>query len=176
MKTMLIAGVYFEVVLAALAVLPTPGLAQGGPPPWAGQGGGPHASRDVATGDDEFAALERFLAMSDAELDAMQQAIARVRAMSPEQRAAFRAQLTEFRQLPAERRDEIRSGWGWHDAKDREDWRTMMRAKSPDERAVVQRELLALPADQRSARKHALLDAWRQAHAETAAAGSNPAP
>ncbi len=171
MKTMLIAGVLLGAVLAAM---PAPVVAQGGPPSWAGQGRGPGGGATAA--DDEFAALERFLAMSDVELDAMQQAIARVRAMTPEQRAAFRAQLAEFRQLPEERRDEIRGGWGWHNAQDRDDWRTMMRAKSPEERAAVQRELLALPADQRAARKHAMLDAWRKIHAEAAAAESKPAP
>lgn len=158
MKTTLIMG---SILGAVLLLLPTPGRAQGGPPPWAGQGGGPHASRDAAAGDDEFAALERFLAMSDAELDEMQQAIARVRAMTPGQRAQLRAQIAAYHQLPAERREEIRAGWGWHDARDRDDWRAMMRAKSPEERAAIQAELQALPADQRMARKHALLEAWR---------------
>ncbi|MBE2215758.1 MAG: DUF3106 domain-containing protein [Opitutaceae bacterium] len=173
MKSMLIVGWWLG---AALVVLPTSVRAQGGPPPWAGQGGGPHASRDAGAGDDEFAALERFLAMSDAELDEMQQAIARVRAMTPEQRAQLRAQIAAFHQLPAERRDEIRGGWGWHDARDRDDWRTMMHAKPPEERAAVQAELQALPADQRLARKRALLEAWRQADAGKTDTQAKPSP
>lgn len=153
----------FGLILAtALISLPTPVVAQGGPPSWAGKGGGPHgadAAGEVV--DDEFSALERFLAMSDAELEETQQAVARVRAMTPEQRTQLRAQIAEFRRLPAEQRDEIRGGWGWHDARDRDDWRAMMRAKSPEGRAAVQAELQALPADQRLARKRALLEAWR---------------
>jgi len=161
MKTMLIAGVFLGAVLAAM---PAPVVAQGGPPPWAGQGRGPGGGTTAA--DDEFAALERFLAMSDVELDAMQQAIARVRAMTPEQRAQLRTHIAAFHQLPEERREEIRAGWGWHDAQDRDDWRTMMRARSSEERATVQRELLALPAEQRIARKHEMLEAWRKARAQ----------
>jgi hypothetical protein len=151
-----------------LFLLPASAVAQAGPPQWAGQGAGPRAASDVA--DDEFGALERFLTMSEAELDEMQQAIARVRAMTPGQRAQLRAQIAAFRQLPEERREQIRGGWGWHDARDREDWRVMMHAKTVEERAAIQAELQALPADQRVARKHAILDAWRAARPPAAAA------
>jgi hypothetical protein len=150
-------------VSAGLLALWSSAGAQGGPPPWAGQGGGPRAATANALGSDEFAALERFLSMSDAELDEMQRAIARVRAMTPEQREHMRAQIAAFHQLPAERREEIREGWGWHDARDRDDWRTMMRAKTTEERAAIQAELQVLPAEQRMARKRALLEAWRTA-------------
>lgn len=157
------------ILAGALTSLPAPVVAQGGPPPWAGKGGGPHSANAAGeAGGDEFSALERFLAMSDAELEETQQAVARVRAMTPEQRAQLRAQIAEFRQLPTERRDEIRGGWGWHDARDRDDWRTMMRAKSPEERAAVQAELQALPADQRLGRKRALLELWRSSRDQAA--------
>lgn len=161
MNTMPIAGLILGVVLAAM-----PGQvgAQGGPPPWAGQG------RGAAAVHDEFAALERFLSMDDAELEAMQQAIARVRAMTPEQRSALHAQLAAYRQLPEDRRAEVRAGWGWHDAKDRDDWRAMMRSKSSEDRSAVQRELLALPVEQRMTRKHEMLEAWRRALGDRPAA------
>lgn len=150
--------------LVTTTLAPISAHAQGGPPPWAGGGHARAAQAASAASDDpEFAALDRFLSMSDAELDAMQQAIARVRAMSPDERAKMRAEIAAFHQLPTERRDEIRAGWGWHDARDREDWRTMMHEKTPSERAQIQQEILNLPADERIARKHALLDAWRTA-------------
>lgn len=161
------------IALAAALCAPTAAYAQGGPPPWAGEGQGRKAQAAPADpAEAEFAALDRFLAMTDAELDATQQAIARVRAMSPKEREAMRAQIAAFHRLPSERRDEIRVGWGWHDPQDRDDWQAMVHAKSPADRAAIQQELLALEPSARQARKHALLEAWRRERA----APTPPAP
>ena len=48
----------------------------------------------------ELAAVEQFLGLSDSELEQMQQVLARIRAMKPEERVALRAEVAKFRQLP----------------------------------------------------------------------------
>ena len=54
----------------------------------------------------ELAAVEQFLGLSDLELEQMQQVIARIRAMTPAERAALRAEIEKFRQLPEGQRQE----------------------------------------------------------------------
>lgn len=162
-------ALFVLVVLATCTARPL--AAAGGPPPWAGQGGagagagGGPARASIAPSEAgeqaELAALERFLSMSDEELDQLQRAIARVRAMSPAERSALREKMLEFRRLPAAHREQVRLGWGWVSDEDRRDWPEWMRSRSDEERAAIQAELQQLPVEERAARKHVLLEAWR---------------
>jgi hypothetical protein len=132
-------------------------MAQGGPPPHAGQG-----NRAAAGAAGELAALEQFLALSDEELASIEQAIARVRAMTPEQRAEYRERLISYRNLPAPRRAEVRLGWGWQNPQDREDWREMMRGATEERRSAIHAELQAAAPEQVIVRRREILEAWRQ--------------
>lgn len=98
----------------------------------------------------EMATLERFLDLSDDELEQMQRAIALIRAMNPEQRAALRREVDKFRQLPDGERQQLRRGWGALEAGQQEAWRRMMHAASAERRAQIQAELQALPPDKKS--------------------------
>lgn len=121
---------------------------------------GEHPNMVAGPGDD-FPALERFLTLSDEQLDRIQQAVAKVRAMSPAERAALHAQLHAFRQLPEAEREQVRAGWGWQNEQDRVDWPTMMRSLPAADRLQIQRELQSLPPESRAAHKHGLLEKWR---------------
>lgn len=112
-----------------------------------------------ARGTEDLNALERFLDMSDEQLERIQQAIARVRAMSPEERTALHEKLHSFRQLPPAQRERLRAGW--RDNRDQADWPAMMRSLPDAERAAIQTEIQALAPTERAARKHALLEQWR---------------
>ncbi|PTY06162.1 hypothetical protein DB347_11970 [Opitutaceae bacterium EW11] len=147
-----------SLALVVLLLAPVALFAQNGPP--AHRGPGVHAALHAG---DELAVLDQFLGLSNAELDQLQQAIARVRAMSPAERAALKEKIVAYRQLPENQRQQVRRGWGFENDQDRQDWPTMMHAKTDDERATVQKELQALPPEQRAARKHELLEAWRAA-------------
>ena len=113
--------------------------------------------------NDDFPALERFLTMDDEQLDRIQQAVAKVRAMTPAERAALHTQMHAFRQLPEAKREQMRAGWGWQSEQDRADWPSMMRSLPAAERAAIQSELQSLPPERRPARKHELLGKWRGA-------------
>lgn len=113
----------------------------------------------TARDDDDFLALERFLDMRDEQLDRIQRAIARVRAMPPEERAALHARLHAFRQLPTGQRERLRAGW--RDERDQADWQQMIRSLSAPQRDAIQAELQSLAPAERAARKHQLLEAWR---------------
>lgn len=140
------------------AVMAATGLmAQGGPPPHAG----PRAHASVVAVGDDLAALDQFLAMDDAQLDQLQQAITRVRAMTPVERASLRARIVDYRQLPTEQREKVRAGWGWQSEADRNDWPLMMRSLPDAERSAIHTELQSLPPEQRATRKHTLLETWR---------------
>ncbi len=152
------------VSLALLGLSPLVLAAAGGPPagaPRHGQGGngngGPNHARAAA--NDDLTALERFLDMDDAQLDRIQRAIAKVRAMSPEERAALHARLNAFRQLPEAQRERVRAGW--RDDRDQADWPVMMRSLPEAERSAIQTEIQALSPTQRATRKHELLEVWR---------------
>lgn len=136
-------------------------LAQGGPPAWAGKAQG--APTATQTAGEDLAALERFLTLSDQQLDHLLQAITKVRAMSQEQRQAMKKQLLEYRSLPPEQREQVRKGWGWQSEQDRTDWPLMMHAKSEAERAWLQSEIQALAPEKRASRKHQILEDWRKA-------------
>lgn len=151
------------IIILLSAVMATTGLmAQGGPPPHAG--GRTHASSGTMGG--ELAALDQFLTMDNAQLDQLQLAITRVRAMTPDERAKLRAHIADYRQLPVEQREKIRAGWGWQNDADRNDWPLMMHSLSEADSATIQTELQSLTPEQRTTRKHALLEAWRAAAAK----------
>ncbi len=110
---------------------------------------------------EETAALEKFLSMNDAQLDQLQQAIAKVRAMSPAQRSALKAKMLSYRALPETERSRVREAWGWVDDKDRGDWPQMMRSLSNEGRSAIQAEVQSLAPEKRASRKHEILEAWR---------------
>lgn len=108
----------------------------------------------------EMAAVERFLDLSDAELDQMQQVIARVRAMTPEQRATLRTEIRKYRQLPEEQREQLRMGWGWMPQEIQDGWRDMMQHATSERRAAIQNELWTLDLAQRMARRRQLVEEY----------------
>jgi hypothetical protein len=136
--------------------------AQGGPPAGAGSG----ATVKTAA-QDELAALDQFLGMNEAELSAVQKAVAKVQAMSPAERAKLRAALHTYRCLPESKRQQLRCEW--KDATEHREWSERMRAKTADERTAMQTELQALPPEARAARRQYWLKIWRDAE-------PNPAP
>lgn len=144
-------------ILFAIGVFAAPCLVVAAAPDSAG--GSPVA---VAGPGDDFPALERFLTLSDDQLDRIQKAVAKVRAMNPAERAALHAQLHAFRQLPEDKRQQVRAGWGWQNERDRDDWPAMMHSLPAAERAAIQTELQSLPPEGRPARKHELLEEWRR--------------
>lgn len=111
-----------------------------------------------ATETREMVALEKFLALDDAQLDEMQRAIARVRAMSPAERAKLRGQIAQFRQLPAAERQAWRQGWGQLPAELRDGWREMMQSATEAERAEIHRQLEAAAPGERIAVRRQLVD------------------
>jgi len=98
----------------------------------------------------ELAALERFLDLPDEELDQMQQVIARIRAMSPAERAALRQEMDNFRRLPDTQRRQLRQGWGALESGLQDAWRRMMQAAPAERRAEIQEKLQALPPEKKA--------------------------
>lgn len=98
----------------------------------------------------ELAALERFLDLSDEELDQMQRAITLIRAMGPEEKAALRQRMESYRRLPVDQRQQLRHGWGALEADLQDAWRRMMHAATPERRAEIQRQLQALPPEKKA--------------------------
>lgn len=98
----------------------------------------------------DLAALERFLDLSDDELDQMQRAIALLRAMSPEEKAALRREMDKFRRLPDEQRRQLRRGWGALEADLQDAWRRLMHAATPERRVEIQTQLQALPPEKKA--------------------------
>jgi hypothetical protein len=109
----------------------------------------------------ELAALEQFLSLSDEQLDRIQAAVARVRAMSIEERKAYAEEIVRYRSLPREERAQIREGWGWQSAGDREDWRAMMQALTPEERRELHEAMHRLPHGERTEYRLKVLEKWR---------------
>lgn len=111
----------------------------------------------------ELSTLERFLALDDAQLAQMQQAIARVRAMSPQERAQLRARIDEFRRLPAPEREQLRQGWGHEPADVRDGWREMMQGLDEAARTELRRKLESLPPEERLKFRRELVENFRRA-------------
>lgn len=108
----------------------------------------------------ELAALEQFLALGDAELAQLQQAIARVREMTPAQRAGLRAQIERFRQLPAPQREALRRSWGQETPEMRAGWREMMQSLDEPARAAVRRRLEAAKPEERLAVRREMVERY----------------
>jgi hypothetical protein len=127
----------------------------------------PQASGSTAAptsaGSADLVALERFLALSDDELAQMADAIARVRAMTPAQRAALRDQIVSFRQLPEPQRMQLRQGWGWMPAEIQNGWREMMQGATPEERAAIQSKMQSLSPDERMRYRRELVETYLKA-------------
>ncbi len=98
----------------------------------------------------DLAALERFLDLSDEELDQMQRAITRIRAMGPGEKATLRREMDKFRRLPEAERRQLRHGWGAVEEEVQEAWRRMMHAATPERRQEIQRQLQALPPEKKA--------------------------
>jgi len=108
----------------------------------------------------DLATVEQFLGLSDAELDQVQQALARIRAMKPEERAALRAEIVKFRQLPEGQRQQLRQGWGWMPREIQDAWREMMQAASPERHTEIQQKLQAMSSDERLAYRRQLAEEY----------------
>lgn len=115
----------------------------------------------------DFAAIEQFLGLSDAELDQVQQVLARVRAMKPEERAALRTEMAKFRQLPEGQRQQLRQGWGWMPREIQDAWREMMQSASPERHAEIQQKLQAMTPDERLAYRRQLTEDYLRKKAGT---------
>ena len=98
----------------------------------------------------DLAALERFLDLPDEELDQMQRAIALIRAMSPEEKAALRREMDKFRRLPDDQRRQLRHGWGAVEERVQDAWRRMMHSATPERRQEIQQQLQSLPPEKKA--------------------------
>ncbi len=145
----------FGLVIIALASLWAPAQTAAAPPtPSAPAGSTPPA---------ELAALEQFLGLSDAELAQMEQAIARIRAMTPAQRAAMREQIAAFRQLPEPQREQIRMGWGWMPPEIQAGWREMMQNATPERHREIQTKMQSLSPDEKMHYRRELVEEFLKA-------------
>jgi len=113
----------------------------------------------------ELAALEQFLNLSDAELAQMEQVLARLRAMSPAQRTALRAEIAAFRKLPETQRQQLRQGWGWMLAEIQNGWREMMQGATPERRTEIQAKLQSLSPDEKMTYRRQLVEEYLKATA-----------
>ncbi len=116
------------------------------------------AQPPVAPANGELGALEKFLALDNAQLDELQRAIVRVRAMTPAERAKLREQIEQFRQLPAAERQAWRQGWGQVPADLRDGWREMMQSADATQRAEIHRRLEAVPPGERVAERRKMVE------------------
>lgn len=108
----------------------------------------------------ELASVEQFLGLSDAELDQMQQVLARIRAMKPAERTALRSEIDKFRQLPEAQRQQLRQGWGWMPREIQDAWREMMQGATPERRSEVQAKLQAMSPDERMTYRRQLTEEY----------------
>lgn len=114
----------------------------------------------------ELASVEQFLGLTDAELDQMQQVLTRIRAMKPTERAALRAEIEKFRQLPTAQREQLRQGWGWMPRDIQDGWREMMQGATSAEHAEIQKTLQSLPPEQRLEYRRRMVEAYLKKKAE----------
>lgn len=85
--------------------------------------------------------LDRFLSMSDEELEAIEATIRRIRSMTPEERVAYREKIRGFYKLSDVERERLQVAWGQLDLRVREQWREYMQSLDVEERESVQAEL-----------------------------------
>lgn len=110
------------------------------------------------TATHEMAAVDQFLALDDVALDELLAAITRIRAMSPEERAALRREIARYRALPETQRQQLRHGWGGgFSPGEQEAWRLMMQGATPQRRAEIHAQLQSLPPAERAAHRKQML-------------------
>jgi len=146
--------------LVALFFMVLPAAAQNPPP--APSSTPPPANTSAA----ELAALERFLDLSDEDLAQMADAIARLRAMTPAQRATLRREIAAYRQLPEPERQQIRQGWGGMPPEIQDGWRDMMHTATPEERASIQSKMHSLSPEERNLYRRTLVEAYLKSRQE----------
>ncbi|MDO8542117.1 MAG: DUF3106 domain-containing protein [Opitutaceae bacterium] len=148
--------VFWILVLIVMNIGAQPATAPGSPP---------QAPVPAAPAASELAALEQFLGLSDAELVQMEQVIARIRAMTPAQRAAMRDQIAAFRRLPEPQREQIRMGWGWMPPEIQAGWREMMQTATPERHAEIQAKMQSLGPEEKMRYRRELVEAYLKAKA-----------
>ena len=124
------------------------------------------ASAPASNSPAELAALERFLDLPDSELAQMADAIARLRAMTPEQRAALRQEITEFRRLPEAQRSRIRAGWGQMPPEIQSGWRELMQNATPEKHALIRAKLQSLSPEERMRYRRELVEEYLRTKAQ----------
>lgn len=158
MKTLTLVGINF-LLLAATAAGQSPST----PPTSRAPAATTPAPSTASPAAAELAALDQFLNLSDAELAQMEQVIARLRAMSPAQRAALREEITAFRKLPQPQRLQLRQGWGWMPAEIQDGWREMMQGATPERRAEIQAKMQSLAPEEKTRYRRELVEAYLKA-------------
>jgi hypothetical protein len=123
----------------------------------------PNRAPAASSSASELAALEQFLNLSDAELAQMEAVIARLRTMTPAQRATLRTEIAAFRQLPEPQRLQLRQGWGGMPAEIQTGWRELMQNATPERRAEIQAKLQTLGPDEKMRYRRDLVEAYLQA-------------
>ncbi|MDD3178828.1 MAG: DUF3106 domain-containing protein [Opitutaceae bacterium] len=113
----------------------------------------------------EMASVERFLSLSDAELDQMVLVIQRIRAMKPEERAALRQEIAKYCRLTDSQRQQMRMGWGWMPREIQDGWREMMQGATPERRAEIQAKLQSLSPEERGVLRQQLVREYLKAKA-----------
>lgn len=113
----------------------------------------------------EFAAVEQFLNLDDAELEQLQQVIARLRALSPAERAVLRQEIARYRSLPDDQRQHLRQGWGRITPELQAGWREMMQHATPGRRAEIQSRLQSLSPEEKVAYRRQLVEEYLRAKA-----------
>lgn len=113
----------------------------------------------------ELAALEQFLNLSDAELVQMEQVIARLRAMTPAERAKLREEISAFRRLPEPERRQLRQGWGSMPPEIQAGWRELMQSASPERRAEIQAKMHSLPPAEKARYRREVVEEYLKSKA-----------
>lgn len=108
----------------------------------------------------ELASVEQFLSLSDVELDQIQQVLARIRAMKPAERAALRAEIDKYRQLPEAQRQQMRQGWGGMPREIQDAWREMMHSATEARRTEIQTKLQSLSPDEKMAYRRKITEEY----------------
>lgn len=108
----------------------------------------------------EMAAVEQFLRLSDAELDQLAQVIARIRAMTTEQRAALTREVGAYRKLPEQQRWQMRQGWGQMPRDVQDAWREMMQNATEEKRAEIQARMPQLGPEEKVAYRKKLVEEY----------------
>lgn len=114
----------------------------------------------------EMASVEQFLKLSDTELDQLAQVIARIRAMTPEQRAALTREVGAFRKLPEQQRWQMRQGWGQMPREVQDAWREMMQNASDAKRAEIQARMPTLSPGEKMEYRKKLVEDYLKEKAE----------